>query len=103
MNDTHQQTIQLNNRGLVKEATAFLDQVAKESMPRGIKVHDQKNAVHAILYEESRFIILLPDGKNTSAQLYGNWGEALHMTERFLAKKESIQNTRLILSHYHHE
>ena len=62
---------------------------------------DQTSSGYAVAYEKERFVIVVPNGTTESAQLYGNWHEAIVYAKRILnCQLSSEKKSRILLSQY---
>ncbi len=56
------------------------------------------NKQYAFAYEREQFIIVVPQGNQTAAKLYGNWDEALFSLKRTLEKEPTSAKVTLTLN-----
>lgn len=46
---------------------------------------------HTVLYEKDKFVIIVPNGEEEKALLYGNWDAALHATKQIIVGENGLQ------------
>jgi hypothetical protein len=97
---------------VLEKAQELLKQLAKTHKkarvnvyyPLGIVLRDADattNKEYAVAYEKEKFIIVAPNGTHESAQLYGNWQEALNYAKKILNCPISAEKkSRFMLSQY---
>lgn len=46
---------------------------------------------HTLLYEQDKFVIIVPNGEKENALLYGDWDAALHASKQILVGESPLQ------------
>lgn len=81
----------------VEKTKEFLTTFTQKSRSLRIGLSNT-NKQYAFAYEREQFIIVVPQGNQSSAKLYGNWDEALFSLKRTLEKEPAAAKVTLTLN-----
>ncbi|HZE87179.1 MAG TPA: hypothetical protein VE090_03140 [Methylomirabilota bacterium] len=104
MNTQNQQLLRIDAKELVQQTRKFLQGLTSTSNPVGVVLkteNDNQNYNYVVAYEQDEFIIVMPNGTDETAKLYGNWDEALICIQRAVNGQENAaQKTQIVLTQY---
>lgn len=92
----------VDEKDVLKKAKEFLKQISKKYSPLGVilSTSDEKDGF-TVAYEKDKFVIVAPNGTQSSAKLYGNWDEALACAQKLLnGQCDTQKKNHFVLAQY---